>query len=145
MTHFHVWTSGVDLLKKKKEFKTFNNNILHLLGNPCPATSEFRSPLQLQPQERLSNRRFFSGVGVKLEIMRSVRCLCLMVTFLFVFSAYASVFIQGVNIENFSSSWSDGLAFCALIHRYFPKEFDFSSLRPKEREKNFTLAFQTAE
>ncbi|KAJ0050055.1 hypothetical protein NL108_011815 [Boleophthalmus pectinirostris] len=52
---------------------------------------------------------------------------------------------EGVTIENFSSSWSDGIAFCALIHRYFPEAFDFSSLNPKEREKNFTLAFQTAE
>ncbi|XP_074529753.1 smoothelin-like 1 [Halichoeres trimaculatus] len=52
---------------------------------------------------------------------------------------------EGVNIENFSSSWCDGLAFCALIHRFFPDAFDFSSLKQKEREKNFTLAFQTAE
>ncbi|XP_034546562.1 smoothelin-like 1 [Notolabrus celidotus] len=52
---------------------------------------------------------------------------------------------EGVNIENFSSSWCDGLAFCALIHRFFPDAFDFSSLSPKERAKNFTLAFQTAE
>uniref|UniRef100_A0A3P9PXY0 Smoothelin-like 1 n=1 Tax=Poecilia reticulata TaxID=8081 RepID=A0A3P9PXY0_POERE len=52
---------------------------------------------------------------------------------------------EGVNIENFSSSWSDGLAFCALIHRFFPEAFDYSSLKPQEREKNFTLAFQTAE
>nr|XP_046261419.1 smoothelin-like 1 [Scatophagus argus] len=52
---------------------------------------------------------------------------------------------EGVNIENFSSSWSDGLAFCALIHRFFPDAFDYSSLNPKDREKNFTLAFQTAE
>ncbi|XP_015255240.1 PREDICTED: smoothelin-like protein 1 [Cyprinodon variegatus] len=52
---------------------------------------------------------------------------------------------EGINIENFSSSWSDGLAFCALIHRFFPDAFDYSSLKPEEREKNFTLAFQTAE
>ncbi|XP_040903430.1 smoothelin-like 1 [Toxotes jaculatrix] len=52
---------------------------------------------------------------------------------------------EGVNIENFSSSWCDGMAFCALIHRFFPDAFDYSSLSPKEREKNFTLAFQTAE
>ncbi|KAF1384768.1 hypothetical protein PFLUV_G00123580 [Perca fluviatilis] len=52
---------------------------------------------------------------------------------------------EGVNIENFSSSWCDGLAFCALIHRFFPDAFDYSSLNPNEREKNFTLAFQTAE
>ncbi|KAF3838447.1 hypothetical protein F7725_010215 [Dissostichus mawsoni] len=52
---------------------------------------------------------------------------------------------EGVNIENFSSSWCDGMAFCALIHRYFPEAFDFSTLNPKQRKKNFTLAFQTAE
>ncbi|XP_026185475.1 smoothelin-like 1 [Mastacembelus armatus] len=52
---------------------------------------------------------------------------------------------EGVNIENFSSSWCDGMAFCALIHRFFPDAFDYSSLKSEEREKNFTLAFQTAE
>lgn len=52
---------------------------------------------------------------------------------------------EGVNIENFSSSWCDGLAFCALIHRFFPDAFDYSSLNPNEREKNFSLAFETAE
>ncbi|KAG7328967.1 hypothetical protein KOW79_007141 [Hemibagrus wyckioides] len=52
---------------------------------------------------------------------------------------------EGVSIENFSSSWSDGLAFCALIHRFFPSAFDFSSLKASEREKNFTLAFSMAE
>ncbi|KAL6479947.1 hypothetical protein MHYP_G00109800 [Metynnis hypsauchen] len=52
---------------------------------------------------------------------------------------------EGVSIENFSSSWSDGLAFCALVHRFFPDAFDFSALKASEREKNFTLAFSTAE
>eukprot|EP00063_Salmo_salar_P080168 XP_014055003.1 PREDICTED: smoothelin-like protein 1 isoform X2 [Salmo salar] len=52
---------------------------------------------------------------------------------------------EGVSIENFSSSWCDGLAFCALIHRFFPDAFDFSALNASEREKNFTLAFNTAE
>ncbi|XP_036799520.1 smoothelin-like protein 1 [Oncorhynchus mykiss] len=52
---------------------------------------------------------------------------------------------EGVSIENFSSSWCDGLAFCALIHRFFPDAFDFSALKASEKEKNFTLAFNTAE
>ncbi|XP_070959712.1 smoothelin-like protein 1 isoform X4 [Oncorhynchus clarkii lewisi] len=52
---------------------------------------------------------------------------------------------EGVSIENFSSSWCDGLAFCALIHRFFPDAFDFSALNASEKEKNFTLAFNTAE
>ncbi|KAI5624797.1 smoothelin-like 1 [Silurus asotus] len=52
---------------------------------------------------------------------------------------------EGVSIDNFSSSWSDGLAFCALVHRFFPSAFEFSSLKASEREKNFTLAFSMAE
>ncbi|KAJ8269398.1 hypothetical protein COCON_G00120050 [Conger conger] len=52
---------------------------------------------------------------------------------------------EGVCIENFSSSWCDGLAFCALVHRFFPDAFDFSKLRAQERAKNFALAFSKAE
>ncbi|KAG7282617.1 hypothetical protein CRUP_018736 [Coryphaenoides rupestris] len=31
---------------------------------------------------------------------------------------------EGVHIRNFSSSWSDGIAFCALVHRFFPDAFE---------------------
>lgn len=50
-----------------------------------------------------------------------------------------------VSITNFSSSWNDGMAFCALIHHFFPKAFSFDELNPKARRANFTLAFDTAE
>lgn len=52
---------------------------------------------------------------------------------------------ENVNIQNFSSSWSDGMAFCALVHNFFPEAFDFSELNPQNRRKNFDLAFSTAE
>lgn len=52
---------------------------------------------------------------------------------------------QNVEITNFSSSWNNGMAFCALIHHYYPEAFDFSTLDPKKRRHNFTLAFDTAE
>ncbi|CAL1527896.1 unnamed protein product [Lymnaea stagnalis] len=52
---------------------------------------------------------------------------------------------EGVEITNFSSSWNNGLAFCALIHHFFPDAFDFSTLDATKRRYNFTLAFDTAE
>uniref|UniRef100_A0A3Q3GHD4 Smoothelin, like n=1 Tax=Labrus bergylta TaxID=56723 RepID=A0A3Q3GHD4_9LABR len=52
---------------------------------------------------------------------------------------------QNIDIHNFSSSWSDGMAFCALVHSFFPTEFDYTSLSPANRKHNFELAFGTAE
>lgn len=52
---------------------------------------------------------------------------------------------DNVDVKNFSSSWNDGMAFCALIHHFYPKAFDYSKLNPKNRRFNFTLAFDCAE
>ncbi|CAB1420005.1 unnamed protein product [Pleuronectes platessa] len=52
---------------------------------------------------------------------------------------------QNIDIQNFSSSWSDGMAFCALVHSFFPIEFDYTILSPVNRKHNFELAFGTAE
>ncbi|XP_029026705.1 smoothelin, like [Betta splendens] len=52
---------------------------------------------------------------------------------------------QNIDIQNFSSSWSDGMAFCALVHSFFPTEFDYDSLSPQDRKHNFELAFGAAE
>lgn len=56
--------------------------------------------------------------------------------------------VQGypnVSVTNFSSSWADGLAFCALIHRFAPDAFDFNQLDPKNKRHNLELAFRVAE
>ncbi|KAL9695883.1 hypothetical protein quinque_015168 [Culex quinquefasciatus] len=52
---------------------------------------------------------------------------------------------EHVKIENFSTSWSDGMAFCALIHHFLPEAFDFTKLTPQQRRHNFTLAFRVAD
>ncbi|MGH0157670.1 UNVERIFIED_CONTAM: hypothetical protein FKN15_034677 [Acipenser sinensis] len=40
---------------------------------------------------------------------------------------------EHVDIQNFSSSWSDGMAFCALVHNFFPESFDYMALNPQNR------------
>ncbi|XP_022447661.2 smoothelin-like protein 1 [Delphinapterus leucas] len=52
---------------------------------------------------------------------------------------------EHVDIQNFSSSWSSGMAFCALVHKFFPDAFDYAALDPAKRRHNFSLAFSTAE
>ncbi|XP_057307194.1 smoothelin-like protein 1 isoform X2 [Hydractinia symbiolongicarpus] len=48
-----------------------------------------------------------------------------------------------VEVKNFSASWNDGMAFCALIHKFNPDAFDFSELKPENKRYNFDLAFNT--
>ncbi|XP_063155426.1 smoothelin-like protein 2 [Candoia aspera] len=50
-----------------------------------------------------------------------------------------------LDLQNFSSSWSDGMAFCALVHSFFPEAFEYHTLDPTKRKENFELAFTTAE
>ncbi len=52
---------------------------------------------------------------------------------------------KNVAVNNFSSSWADGMAFCALIHQHAPDAFDFTRLNPRNRRENLDLAFKMAE
>ncbi|XP_066294319.1 cytospin-A-like isoform X2 [Branchiostoma lanceolatum] len=51
----------------------------------------------------------------------------------------------GIDVTNFSTSWNDGLSFCALLHSYLPEKVPFSELTAQNKRKNFTTAFQAAE
>ncbi|MCP9258908.1 Smoothelin [Dirofilaria immitis] len=58
---------------------------------------------------------------------------------------FAEASAAQIEITNFSSCWADGMAFCALIHRFVPDSFDFNSLNPRNRRENLDLAFRIAE
>uniref|UniRef100_A0AAZ3R9T9 Cytospin-A n=1 Tax=Oncorhynchus tshawytscha TaxID=74940 RepID=A0AAZ3R9T9_ONCTS len=40
---------------------------------------------------------------------------------------------KNIEITNFSSSWEDGLAFCAVYHTYLPTHIPYSSLSPGDK------------
>ncbi|XP_042746881.1 spectrin beta chain, non-erythrocytic 4-like, partial [Lagopus leucura] len=50
-----------------------------------------------------------------------------------------------VNIQNFTTSWRDGLAFNALIHKHRPDLVDFQKLTKSNATYNLQSAFNTAE
>jgi hypothetical protein len=52
---------------------------------------------------------------------------------------------RNIDITNFSSSWNDGLALCAILHSYLPERVPYDSLTPSEKRRNFTIAFAAAE
>lgn len=52
---------------------------------------------------------------------------------------------ENVNILNMSTSWRNGLGFCAIIHYFHPHLIDFQSLDPDDVFGNNSLAFTVAE
>lgn len=50
----------------------------------------------------------------------------------------------GVNVKNFTTSWSDGLAFNALLHRWRPQLFDYAGVVARPAGARLDHAFQLA-
>ncbi|KAG2416076.1 hypothetical protein HFD88_007268 [Aspergillus terreus] len=50
----------------------------------------------------------------------------------------------GVEVRDFSTSWNDGLAFCALLDNHRPDLIDFDALDKKDHRGNMKLAFDLA-
>ncbi|KAL3226943.1 hypothetical protein MRX96_024454 [Rhipicephalus microplus] len=51
---------------------------------------------------------------------------------------------DGVRVTNLTTSWRNGMAFCALIHSYRPELIDMDSLSPHDISGNCKKAFEAA-
>ncbi len=50
-----------------------------------------------------------------------------------------------VHVDNFTTSWGDGLAFLAILHSQNPSLFNFDAIDPSRKHENLDLAFEIAE
>uniref|UniRef100_A0AAZ3NV93 EH domain binding protein 1 n=1 Tax=Oncorhynchus tshawytscha TaxID=74940 RepID=A0AAZ3NV93_ONCTS len=48
---------------------------------------------------------------------------------------------RGVKITNFTTSWRNGLAFCALLHHFRPDYIDYKTLNPQDIKENNKKAY----
>nr|XP_033497140.1 EH domain-binding protein 1-like protein 1 isoform X8 [Epinephelus lanceolatus] len=48
---------------------------------------------------------------------------------------------RGIKVTNFSTSWRNGLAFCAILHHFHPDKIDFDKLDPHDIKINNKKAF----
>nr|XP_045622466.1 cytospin-A-like isoform X7 [Procambarus clarkii] len=52
---------------------------------------------------------------------------------------------NNVDITNFSSSWNDGLALCAILDTYLSEKINYKYLSPQNKRQNFQVAISAAE
>ena len=57
------------------------------------------------------------------------------------FFSFFLVHCQGVEVTDFSGSWADGLALCALLNSLCPGEFPLDKMSEDDRKVNLDLAF----
>jgi hypothetical protein len=79
---------------------------------------------------------FLRGVNNKQKGLKKKRFFGIILLILFRY--------KGVVIKDFTTSWQDGLAFNALIHKFRPDLFDYEDILQNAAARNLEHAFNIA-
>merc|ERR1711973_238580 len=118
------------------------------LKNMAGLIEETKNPSPcLNPNSKRGGMATHAGVALELGITRvaGTKMMSPQMEAILIWCQCRTREYDNVKIENFTTSWADGLAFCALIHHFFPQSFDYAKLSASNRKANYELAFQTGE
>merc|ERR1712215_101907 len=115
------------------------------LKNMSGLIEEVKNPTpRLNPNSKCGGMATHAGLALELGITRK-KSLSPQMEAILIWCQCRTREYENVKISNFTNCWADGLAFCALIHHFFPQAFDFTKLSKENRKQNFELAFHTGE
>merc|ERR1712226_1190538 len=118
------------------------------LKNMSGLIEEVKNPTpRLNPNSKCGGVGTHTGLAIELNITRK-KSLSPQMEAILIWCQCRTRNYDNVQIRDFTQSWASGLAFCALIHFFFPNAFDYNALtsdNAKDRLKNYELAFMTGE
>ena len=132
------------------KLKDMEEKHLHnlFLKNMSGLIEEVKNPTpRLNPNSKCGGMATHAGLAIELGITRK-KSLSPQMEAILIWCQCRTREYDNVNICDFTQSWSNGLAFCALIHNFFPNAFDYNALKvdsPRDRLKNYEVAFVTGE
>merc|ERR1711963_864625 len=136
--------------KQTLKLKDMEEKHLHnlFLKNMSGLIEEVENPTpRLNPNSKCGGMATHAGLAIELGITRK-KSLSPQMEAILIWCQCRTREYDNVNICDFTQSWSNGLAFCALIHNFFPNAFDYNALKvdsPRDRLKNYGVAFVTGE
>merc|ERR1711936_1415288 len=157
---YHIMTRGHQAAQAQVEvgsnvkLRDMDEKHMHnlFLKNMSGLIEETKNPSPcMNPNSKRGGMATHAGVALELGLVRphegktSRICMSPQMEAILIWCQCRTREYESVKIENFTNSWSNGLAFCALIHHFFPQAFDFEKLSKENRKHNFELAFQTGE
>merc|ERR1711936_142818 len=127
------------------KLKDMEEKHLHnlFLKNISGLIEEVKNPTpRLNPNSKCGGMATHAGLALELGITRK-KSLSPQMEAILIWCQCRTREYDEVDIRDFTQSWANGLAFCALIHNFFPQSFDFKGLKTDtaaDRRRNFEIA-----